>query len=84
MYVDLVAAGTPAQERYAGITAYLSACGPCGEDFEGRHRQECGRHPVGTSQIDSFSGRLTAAPGSPFPPQGLGRFGPRRLPGKPK
>jgi hypothetical protein len=34
---------------------------------------------VGTSQIDSFtvrdSGRLTAAPGSPFPGQGLGAFG---------
>jgi 6-phosphogluconolactonase len=34
---------------------------------------------VGTSQIDSFSvgaeGRLTAAPGSPFPAQGLGPFG---------
>ena len=34
---------------------------------------------VGTSQIDSFSvgadGRLTAAPGSPFPAQGPGPFG---------
>jgi 6-phosphogluconolactonase len=34
---------------------------------------------VGTSQIDSFTvgfgGRLTAAPGSPFPAQGLGPFG---------
>jgi 6-phosphogluconolactonase len=34
---------------------------------------------VGTSQIDSFtvgfSGRLTAAPGSPIPAQGLGPFG---------
>ena len=34
---------------------------------------------VGTSQIDSFtvgsSGLLTAAPGSPFPAQGLGPFG---------
>ncbi len=34
---------------------------------------------VGTSQIDSFvvgdHGRLTAAPGSPFPAQGLGPFG---------
>jgi hypothetical protein len=34
---------------------------------------------VGTSQIDSFtvgdSGRLTAAPGSPFPGHGLGTFG---------
>src|SRR6202035_4309771 len=34
---------------------------------------------VGTSQIDSFtvglSGRLTAAPGSPFSAQGVGPFG---------
>lgn len=34
---------------------------------------------VGTSQIDSFAvgsnGRLSAAPGSPFPAQGLGPFG---------
>jgi 6-phosphogluconolactonase len=34
---------------------------------------------IGTSQIDSFTvgdnGRLTAAPGSPFPAQGLGPFG---------
>src|SRR3984885_9269043 len=34
---------------------------------------------VGTSQVDSFivglGGRLTAAPGSPFPAQGLGPFG---------
>lgn len=34
---------------------------------------------VGTSEIDSFTvgddGRLTAAPGSPFPAQGLGPFG---------
>ena len=34
---------------------------------------------MGTSQIDSFTvgfgGRLTAAPGSPFPAQGLGPFG---------
>ena len=34
---------------------------------------------VGTSRVDSFTvglgGRLTAAPGSPFPAQGLGPFG---------
>ncbi len=34
-YVDLVAAGGPAEQRYPGIAAHLSACGPCGEDFEG-------------------------------------------------
>ena len=35
VYVDLVAAGAPAEERYPGIAAHLRACGPCGEDYEG-------------------------------------------------
>jgi hypothetical protein len=35
VYVELVAAGGPAAERYPGMAAHLSACGPCGEDFEG-------------------------------------------------
>jgi hypothetical protein len=35
VYVELVAAGEPAEQRYPGIAAHLSACGPCGEDFEG-------------------------------------------------
>jgi hypothetical protein len=34
VYVDLVAAGVPAEQRYPGIAAHLRACGPCGEDFE--------------------------------------------------
>ena len=34
VYVDLVAAGEPAEQRYPGIAAHLCACGPCGEDFE--------------------------------------------------
>ena len=34
VYVDLVAAGSDAEERYPGIAAHLRACGPCGEDFE--------------------------------------------------
>ena len=34
VYVDLVAAGGDAEERYPGIAAHLRACGPCGEDFE--------------------------------------------------
>jgi hypothetical protein len=34
VYVDLVAAGGDAEERYPGIAARLRACGPCGEDFE--------------------------------------------------
>jgi hypothetical protein len=35
IYVDLVAAGAPAEQRYPGIAAHLRACGPCGEDFDG-------------------------------------------------
>lgn len=35
VYVDLVAAGEPAEERFPGIAAHLQACGPCGEDFAG-------------------------------------------------
>jgi len=35
VYVELVAAGMPAQERYPGVAAHLRACGPCGADFEG-------------------------------------------------
>lgn len=35
IYVELVVAGEPAEERYPDITAHLDACGPCGEDFEG-------------------------------------------------
>jgi len=34
VYIDLVAAGIPAEQRYPGIAAHLRACGPCGEDFE--------------------------------------------------
>jgi hypothetical protein len=35
VYVELVAAGDQAEQRYPGIAAHLRACGPCGEDFEG-------------------------------------------------
>ena len=34
VYVDLVAASEPAEQRYPGIAAHLRACGPCGEDFD--------------------------------------------------
>jgi len=34
VYVDLVATGAPADQRYPGVAAHLRACGPCGEDFE--------------------------------------------------
>jgi hypothetical protein len=35
VYVELVAAGEPAEERYPGIVTHLRACGPCEEDFDG-------------------------------------------------
>lgn len=35
VYVDLVAAGGDAAQRYPGVAAHLTACGPCGEDFAG-------------------------------------------------
>ena len=35
IYVDLVAAGAPAADRYPGIATHLGACGPCDQDFEG-------------------------------------------------
>jgi hypothetical protein len=35
VYVELVAAGGPAEQHYPGIAAHLRACGPCGEDFDG-------------------------------------------------
>ena len=35
VYVNLMVAGAPVEERYPGIAAHLRACGPCGEDFEG-------------------------------------------------
>jgi len=34
VYVDLVAVGVSAEQRYPGLAAHLRACGPCGEDFE--------------------------------------------------
>ena len=35
VYVELVASGGPAAQRYPGVAAHLRACGPCGEDFAG-------------------------------------------------
>ena len=35
VYVDLVAAGHDATDRYPGVAAHLAACGPCGDDFAG-------------------------------------------------
>ena len=35
VYVDLIAAGVDAADRYPGVAAHLRACGPCGEDLAG-------------------------------------------------
>jgi hypothetical protein len=35
VFVDLVASGQDAADRYPGVAAHLAACGPCGEDFAG-------------------------------------------------
>ena len=35
VYVDLVARGADAAQRYPGLAAHLRACGPCSEDFDG-------------------------------------------------
>jgi hypothetical protein len=35
VYVELVAAGLDAGDRYPGVAAHLAACGPCGDDFAG-------------------------------------------------
>jgi hypothetical protein len=35
IYVDLTATGGDAAQRYPGVAAHLTACGPCSEDFAG-------------------------------------------------
>jgi hypothetical protein len=35
IYIDMVAAGEPAEQQYPGIAVHLRACGPCSEDFDG-------------------------------------------------
>jgi hypothetical protein len=35
VYVDLIAAGEDAADRFPGVAAHLAACGPCGDDFAG-------------------------------------------------
>ncbi len=35
VYAELAAADAPAAQRYPGNAAHLTACGPCGEDFDG-------------------------------------------------
>ena len=66
-------------EPLAGSTVVLPDSAQPGDVlFNGNGRKLAGTR-VGSSQIDSFTvgrdGRLSAAPGSPFPAQGLGPFG---------
>jgi hypothetical protein len=35
VYVEMIAAGRAAEERFPGIAAHFRACGPCADDFEG-------------------------------------------------
>ena len=35
IYADLAAAGENPAERYPGVAAHLTACGPCAEDLTG-------------------------------------------------
>ena len=73
--------------RIPGSTVTLaSAAAPGDVLFNGTGTKLAGTE-VGTSLIDSFTvgsgGRLTAAPGSPFPAQGLGPFGSEFSPANP-
>ncbi len=45
VYVDLVAAGEDAADRYPGVAAHLAACGPCGDDYAGLLTAVTGEHP---------------------------------------
>lgn len=35
IYVELIASGGDAAQRYPGVAAHVLACGPCAEDFAG-------------------------------------------------
>jgi len=35
VYVEMVAGGAGAEDRFPGVAAHLAACGPCSEDFHG-------------------------------------------------
>jgi 6-phosphogluconolactonase (cycloisomerase 2 family) len=74
-------------EPIAGSTVVLPSGSQPGDVlFNGTGSKLAGTR-VGSSMIDSFTvrrdGRLTAAPGSPFPAQGLGPFGSEFRPTRP-
>ena len=35
VYVDLLAQGIHAEDRFPGMAAHIASCGPCAEDVEG-------------------------------------------------
>ena len=35
VYAELVVAGDDPEGRFPGVTAHLSSCGPCADDFRG-------------------------------------------------
>ena len=35
VYAELVVAGDDPEVRFPGVTAHLSSCGPCADDFRG-------------------------------------------------
>jgi hypothetical protein len=62
-YVELVAVGVDAEQRYPGIAAHLRACGPCGQDYEGLLAAlRSTADPGGTGQIFPPSPKGTARP----------------------
>jgi hypothetical protein len=67
VYVDLVAAGEPAEQRYPGIAAHLHACGPCGEDFAALLAAVC------DDEGRRANARLTGRPGRARAGTGPGR-----------
>ena len=74
-------------EPIPGSTVALPDSAQPGDVLFNRDGTKLAGTRVGTSQIDSFTvgsgGRLTAAPGSPFPAQGLGPFGSEFRPASP-
>ena len=74
-------------EPIPGSAVTLPDSAQPGDVLFNRHGTKLAGTRVGTSQIDSFTvgsgGRLTAAPGSPFPAQGLGPFGSEFRPTRP-
>ncbi len=67
VYVDMVAAGAPAEERFPGIAAHLHSCGPCGDDFEGLLAiVQASEQPLGVNRPDDRASRRKNTDRSPI------------------